>query len=149
MEMFPKHLCINIPALHVPLFLFPVGIYQNKSLDLSRMIPVAVDVLYCFLNNHSIIQHYDFIYLSLKVAFKSSLMWLNTLLDCPNFFFLIENFSFHVLKHLNPNIIIGHLSKVLWFNLSLGENLPSTELANIIREGIKPNVNISVFKMFL
>lgn len=36
---------INIPALLVPLFLFSLGMYQNKSLDLSRMIPVAVEVL--------------------------------------------------------------------------------------------------------
>lgn len=38
----------NIPALLVPLFLFPVGMDQNKSLDLSKMIPVAVQVLYFF-----------------------------------------------------------------------------------------------------
>lgn len=61
--------------------------------------------------------------------------------------FLMENSSFHVLKHLNPDVIIGCLSKVLWFNLSLGENLSAAELARIILEGIKPNVNISVFKI--
>lgn len=53
-----------------------------------------------------------------------------------------------MLKHLNPDMIIGCLSKVLWFNLSLGENLSAAELAKIIRGGLKPNVNIFVFKYF-
>lgn len=48
MEMLSKHLCIDIPALLVPLFLFPVGMNQKKSLDPSRMIPIAVEVLYFF-----------------------------------------------------------------------------------------------------
>lgn len=54
-----------------------------------------------------------------------------------------------MLKHLNPDMISGCLSKVLWFNLSLGENLSAAELAKITCEGIKPNVNISFFKMLL
>lgn len=53
-----------------------------------------------------------------------------------------------MLKHLNPDMIIGCLSKVLWFKLSLAENLSAAELAKIICEGIKPNTNISIFKYF-
>lgn len=53
-----------------------------------------------------------------------------------------------MLKHLNPDMI-GCLCKVLWFNLSFGENLSAAELAKVICEGIKPNVNVSIFKILL
>lgn len=46
-------------SIYLPsLFLYSSSLWECiKSLDLSRMIPVAVEVLYFFFNSHSIIQH--------------------------------------------------------------------------------------------
>lgn len=86
-----------------------MGMYQNKFPDLSRMLLVAVEVLYFVMAVKK--KSYDFIYLSLKIAFKSNLISLNMLLGCSEFF--CRELSFTIQKHLNPNKIIGYLSKFL------------------------------------